>query len=73
MNFIVLSTFDPTPPQWYISGGSGQVLGSAILNSQISNSWANGNTELWSNAPIIPAQPLIVELFYDQTTRSTRS
>jgi hypothetical protein len=69
--FIVISTTNPGSAQWYLSGGSGQVLGSAILNNSISNSWAAGDTELWTSAPITANQPLIVELFYDQTTRST--
>jgi hypothetical protein len=68
--FIVISTTNPGLAQWYLSGGSGQVLGSAILNNSISNSWANGDSELWTSAPITANQPLIVELFYDQTTRS---
>jgi hypothetical protein len=67
--FIVVSSRNPSPPQWYISGGSGQVLGSAILNNNISNSWANGGSELWKQSPIVANKPIMVELTYDRTSR----
>jgi hypothetical protein len=68
--FIVVSSRNPSPPQWYISGGSGQVLGSAILNNNISNSWANGGSELWKQSPIVANKPIMVAQFMSGACQS---
>lgn len=70
--FVVVSTVNPGPPGWYLSGGGGQVIGSAFNANQISHSWANGGSELWKAGPVKPITantPLLVELGYDSSSR----
>ena len=70
--FIIVSTVNPGPPGWYLSGGGGQVLGSAFNANQLSHSWANGGSELWRPGPVRPItsnKPVIVLLSYDSSNR----